>query len=261
MNMNMKKTIAKFVILAALFLSAATISAEEKDGQKVYRGTVSIGYTAPLNFNVRTTHGVVYDRSNIFIGGEAQYRFGFEDGSIVKAGAAFRWSYVSRKLVDAYLGCGGGLHVSKNGSTGLNGELVNNFGMGLYLSPELGVGIGLGNGDYIDIGEPIAGGQVQVLEEGDTCLLFPGVQMEVFATPGHDESCLTYRADGCVFSGDSYIPGQKVIATFPHSSKAAAESSRRRILALADGCGLYPGHGASYPVFSRAQGESCVYCP
>ena len=112
-------------------------------------------------------------------------------------------------------------------------------------------------------GDPlcIAGGQVQVLEEGDTCLLFPGVQMEVFATPGHDESCLTYRADGCVFSGDSYIPGQKVIATFPHSSKAAAESSRRRILALADGCGLYPGHGASYPVFSRAQGESCVYCP
>lgn len=151
MNMNMKKTIAKFLILAALFLSAATISAEEKDGQKVYRGTVSIGYTAPLNFNVRTTHGVVYDRSNIFIGGEAQYRFGFEDGSIVKAGAAFRWSYVSRKLVDAYPGCGGGLHVSKNGSTGLNGELVNNFGMGLYLSPELGVGIGLGNGDYIDI--------------------------------------------------------------------------------------------------------------
>lgn len=112
-------------------------------------------------------------------------------------------------------------------------------------------------------GDPlcIAGGQVRVLEEGDTCLLFPGVQMEVFATPGHDESCLTYRADGCVFSGDSYIPGQKVIATFPHSSKAAAESSRRRILALADGCGLYPGHGASYPVFSRAQGESCVYCP
>lgn len=131
----MKKTIAKFLILAALFLSAATISAEEKDGQKVYRGTVSIGYTAPLNFNVRTTHGVVYDRSNIFIGGEAQYRFGFEDGSIVKAGAAFRWSYVSRKLVDAYLGCGGGLHVSKNGSTGLNGELVNNFGMGFTFRP------------------------------------------------------------------------------------------------------------------------------
>lgn len=137
------------LLITALSLSGTLCLAQEKD--RYYQGSVSIGYTGPLNFGLRTTHGVVYDRSNIFVGGEAWLRLGLEDGTTVKAGAVSRWSYVSLERVDAYIGMSAGLHVGRNRFTGTYGEMVNTFDTGAYLSPELGVGIGVGNGDYIDI--------------------------------------------------------------------------------------------------------------
>ena len=53
--------------------------------------------------------------------------------------------------------------------------------------------------------------------------------MEVFETPGHDKSCLTYKVENNVFSGDSYIPGVKVIASFPNSDREDARISKERI--------------------------------
>jgi glyoxylase-like metal-dependent hydrolase (beta-lactamase superfamily II) len=52
--------------------------------------------------------------------------------------------------------------------------------------------------------------------------LWEDTTMEVIETPGHDWSCLTYKADKYLFTGDSYIPGLKVVSTFPKSSKSEA---------------------------------------
>ena len=73
--------------------------------------------------------------------------------------------------------------------------------------------------------------------------IFPKTFVEVFETPGHDKSCLTYKVENHVFSGDSYIPGIKVMASFPNSNREEAWISKERIMELIKDCNLYPGHG------------------
>lgn len=79
--------------------------------------------------------------------------------------------------------------------------------------------------------------------------LWDNVFFEVFATLGHDKSCLVYRIDNNLFTGDSFIPGLKVVTSFPNSNRKDAAISRYKILALSKGCNLYPGHGDTYENF------------
>lgn len=90
------------------------------------------------------------------------------------------------------------------------------------------------------------GDNICVLKEGSLITVVPGMVLEVFETPGHDKSCLTYKIGTDIFSGDSYIPGLKVIASFPNSNKEDARKSRERIIRLSENCNLYPGHGDAY---------------
>ncbi len=92
----------------------------------------------------------------------------------------------------------------------------------------------------------LSGDNIKVLSEGDKVTLFTDTNIEVLETPGHDKSCLTYKIGDNLFSGDSYIPGLKVIASFPNSNKDEAEISKERIKSLAEGMNLYPGHGDAY---------------
>lgn len=74
--------------------------------------------------------------------------------------------------------------------------------------------------------------------------LFPGFDLEVIATPGHDWSCITFKAGNYLFTGDSYIPGLKVVTTFPKSNKQQAAESLQKILALTvNDTIICPGHG------------------
>lgn len=82
---------------------------------------------------------------------------------------------------------------------------------------------------------------VRILSEGSDLELF-GQKVDVYETPGHDPSCLTYRVDNIVFTGDSYIPGVKTIASFPNSNKTKAIESKKKIVTIADGCIVYSGH-------------------
>ena len=54
------------------------------------------------------------------------------------------------------------------------------------------------------------------LKEGDTVYLYGSAGVEVYETPGHDRSCLTYKFGNCLFTGDAFIPGLKVPASFPN---------------------------------------------
>lgn len=84
--------------------------------------------------------------------------------------------------------------------------------------------------------------RVAVCDEGDRVELFDGVAADVFATPGHHPSCLTFDVGGYLFTGDAYIPGVAVVTTLPGADKALAAASRERILALAAGRAVCPGH-------------------
>ena len=94
-----------------------------------------------------------------------------------------------------------------------------------------------------------SGDNLHILHDNDQLELFPGEFFTVMETPGHDRSCLTYYSKKIIFTGDSFIPGLKIVTTFPRSDKEEAARSLQSILKLAEGRDLYPGHGVSYPNF------------
>lgn len=84
--------------------------------------------------------------------------------------------------------------------------------------------------------------KVLICEDGDEIELFDGVKAVVHYTPGHNPACLTYEVGGYLFTGDSYIPGIKVVTNLPGGDKALAADSMDKILRLAKGKILCPGH-------------------
>lgn len=75
-------------------------------------------------------------------------------------------------------------------------------------------------------------------------LNFEGLaRIEVMATPGHDTSCLTYKIDNNLFTGDAYIPGVKVITTFPRGNKELAKKTATLLSEMErHGYKVYSGH-------------------
>ena len=85
-------------------------------------------------------------------------------------------------------------------------------------------------------------GEVTLLHDGDSIELFKGIHLEVIATPGHHPSCLSYLVGNYLFTGDSYIPGVKVVTNLPKGNKKQAEESLARILELGKGREICGGH-------------------
>ena len=83
---------------------------------------------------------------------------------------------------------------------------------------------------------------VVTCDEGTMIELFDGVQAKEYHTPGHNPSCLTYEVGDYLFTGDAYIPGIKVVTTFKGGDKVKAAESVERILQLAEGKVVCPGH-------------------
>lgn len=76
--------------------------------------------------------------------------------------------------------------------------------------------------------------------------IFGNCPIQVIATPGHDESCLTYLFGDYVFSGDSFIPGLRTRASFLLSDKSKVVESELKIITCAMHKTLCPGHGPIY---------------
>lgn len=87
-------------------------------------------------------------------------------------------------------------------------------------------------------------GNVITVNEGDVIELFEGFSGTVLSTPGHDKSCLSYIIGKYVFTGDSYIPGIKVKASFPNSARVDAEASYERLEIISKDYNVCPGHGS-----------------
>ncbi|MBR5030296.1 MAG: MBL fold metallo-hydrolase, partial [Muribaculaceae bacterium] len=84
--------------------------------------------------------------------------------------------------------------------------------------------------------------QIKIVNEGDEIELAESLTVKVVATPGHHPSCLTYIVGDAIFTGDSYIPGVKVVTNLPRGNKKLAQEAVERILKLSEGKTIYPGH-------------------
>ena len=84
---------------------------------------------------------------------------------------------------------------------------------------------------------------IKTLHNQDKIELFPDIFLEVIETPGHCKSCLTYFTDDYIFTGDSYIPGIKVVTNLPKGNKIQAQESVEKIKNIIGTKIICPGHG------------------
>lgn len=82
------------------------------------------------------------------------------------------------------------------------------------------------------------------IDEGADIQVSEDLSASVLATPGHDKSCLSYIIGKYVFTGDSYIPGIKVKASFPNSNRMDAKASYERLEIISQKHNVCPGHGS-----------------
>lgn len=87
------------------------------------------------------------------------------------------------------------------------------------------------------------GCKIVELQEHDKIELWKDTLLEVFKTEGHDWSCLTYKTDSRLFTGDAYIPNIKTVTSFPKSNKEKAVESLYKIKHILGIHTIYPGHG------------------
>lgn len=84
---------------------------------------------------------------------------------------------------------------------------------------------------------------VSVINNDDIIEIDSDVFVNVIETPGHDPSCLSYKIGNNLFTGDSYIPGIKVVTNFPRSNKQQALESLEKLKQIeAEGCIVHCGH-------------------
>lgn len=85
-------------------------------------------------------------------------------------------------------------------------------------------------------------GEITILHDGDVVPLFDGIYLTAIATPGHNPSCLCFEAENYLFTGDSYIPGVKVVTNLPGGNKELAQESVNKIMKLGHGKKICSGH-------------------
>lgn len=84
---------------------------------------------------------------------------------------------------------------------------------------------------------------VRVIADRDVILLNDYLKITTLLVPGHEPSCVAYTSGDFIFTGDAYIPGVKVVDTFPRSNKELAQSSLDLLRKLEEqGITILPGH-------------------
>lgn len=85
---------------------------------------------------------------------------------------------------------------------------------------------------------------VRALADGES-VNCAGFEVKAILTPGHDWSCISFICDKYLFTGDSYIPGIKVITKWPKSNKEDAAVSLEVLKGYEEqGYIIVPGHKA-----------------
>lgn len=140
------------LLVLGTLLAMAPLTARDRDAadgirEKRYSGSVSFSYRYVLDFGLQTRHGVYYERSRVFLGAELWYRDGL-DGQSTEAGFVPRWSFVSGRWGDAFLGAAVGLGYSYYRHDGPGDETEKGY---VYFSPEAGIGFRVGRNKYIDL--------------------------------------------------------------------------------------------------------------
>lgn len=89
------------------------------------------------------------------------------------------------------------------------------------------------------------GENVHLLKEGDKVKIFNELEIYPIGVPGHTIDSMAFLLGNALFTGDAYIPNTPVVTNLPTGNKMQAYQSRMRIIDVAKGKTIYPGHGDS----------------
>lgn len=119
-----------------------------------------------------------------------------------------------------------------------HGHLDHIYGLNSLLKVEPSLVVGTNEDGFKELSNPrrnlsfyhenpfIVEGYEPLFLHGGMTLHFDGLaNVEVMSTPGHSPSCLTYKIDNHLFTGDAYIPGVKVYTSLPYGNKELAFKS------------------------------------
>lgn len=88
------------------------------------------------------------------------------------------------------------------------------------------------------------GGHIHEITDGDIIHLFEDHELQVMETPGHHPSCISYKVDNFMFTGDSYIPNIPVVTKLKGGDKLQAQLSVTRLLSVVNNETIIcAGHG------------------
>lgn len=87
--------------------------------------------------------------------------------------------------------------------------------------------------------------EADILVEEGRCF-FSGLPVNVFHTPGHTDSSLSFAVGKSFFSGDFLLPSKRAVTNLPTGSRIAYQESIKRLKKHLMGFTIYPGHGNSY---------------
>lgn len=87
------------------------------------------------------------------------------------------------------------------------------------------------------------GKRITVLSNGQLEIDLIGIKANIFFVPGHNPSCIAYRIDDYLFSGDAFIPGVKVVTNIPKADKSLAIANYNYLESISNNCTICAGHG------------------
>lgn len=98
-----------------------------------------------------------------------------------------------------------------------------------------------------------------IVQHNAKILALPNGLVEVLETPGHNAGALSFKIAGGIFTGDSFIPGFKVVTKLKSGNQLQALKSIAMIMdAIGPEDWIYPGHGAPCLKYKRTQTESLL---
>ena len=126
-------------------------------------------------------------------------------------------------LIQAFPHCN--VYISENGIEGLYSDKVN---LSYY------------NDDSIIF----KGSDVTILKDEERVLLFDDCFLQAIYTPGHNWSCITFKVNSYLFTGDSFIPNTKVVTKLKGGNVDESKKSLIKIRNLiSEDTMICPGHG------------------
>jgi len=88
-----------------------------------------------------------------------------------------------------------------------------------------------------------------VVEDKEWQIEWAGRQLRTFLTPGHSPGGMCVSIESMLFTGDTILPGKKIITRLPGSDRIAAKNSLDFIFSrFYPKSFIFPGHGEPFPI-------------